>query len=72
MGDDRSGDREKIDVSRRQFFNDVSGSAAVVAVSVASPLAATEAAAAEGKPEKTKARYKESEHVKTYYRTNRY
>jgi hypothetical protein len=43
------------------------GVAAAVAVAPAAPVLASE-----GEDEKRKARYQESEHVKTFYATNRY
>jgi len=57
-------------VDRRALFR-AGGSAAVVA---AASLAtgAEPARAAESDQERKKARYSESEHVKTYYRVNRY
>jgi hypothetical protein len=45
--------------------------AGVAAVS-AGPLASTAAADSENNDEKRKARYKETDHVKTFYRVNRY
>ena len=59
-------------INRRSFFKSLSGASAAAAVAVATPLAATPAHATEDQNERTKARYKESEHVKNYYRTNRY
>ncbi len=38
----------------------------------AAPVAATTAAATESTSERVKARYKESDHVKKFYETNRY
>jgi hypothetical protein len=55
-------------VDRRRFFL-MGGSA--VAVAAAVPLA-SEAEADESQAERVKARYRETEHVKTYYRVNRY
>ena len=57
-------------VDRRRFFL-MGGSAAVAAVAVV-PLASGEAQAEESQAERVKARYKESDHVKTFYRVNRY
>jgi hypothetical protein len=57
------------DPSRRKFFG-VIGGASTAALAV--PLAMTEAEAKESKAEARKARYRETEHVKTFYRTNRY
>ena len=56
-------------VDRRRFF--MMGGSAVAAAAVV-PLASTEAEAEESQAERVKARYKETEHVKNYYRVNRY
>ena len=56
-------------VDRRRFF--MMGGSAVAAVAVV-PLAGTEAEADESQAERVKARYKETDHVKNYYRVNRY
>jgi hypothetical protein len=56
-------------VDRRRFFL-MGGSAAFAAAAVA-PLS-SEAEAEESQAERVKARYKETEHVKNYYRVNRY
>ncbi len=63
---------EKKDVDRRSFFKSLGGASAAAAVAVTAPIAATPAAATENQSERTKARYKETDHVKTFYRTNRY
>jgi hypothetical protein len=56
-------------VDRRRFF--MMGGSAVAAAAVV-PLASTEAVADESQAERVKARYKETDHVKNYYRVNRY
>ncbi|MDO8398146.1 MAG: hypothetical protein Q7T45_10035 [Bradyrhizobium sp.] len=56
-------------VDRRRFF--MMGGSAVAAAAVV-PLAGSEAIADESQSERVKARYKESDHVKNYYRVNRY
>jgi len=56
-------------VDRRRFFL-MGGSA--VAAAAAVPLASSEAEADESQAERVKARYKETDHVKNYYRVNRY
>ena len=56
-------------VDRRRFF--LMGGSAAVAVAAAVPLA-TEAEADESQAERVKARYKETAHVKNFYRVNRY
>jgi hypothetical protein len=58
---------ERANVNRRRFFM-LGGS---VAAAAAVPLAA-EAQGMENDTDKKKARYRETEHVKTFYRVNRY
>ncbi len=62
--------QDKSKLGRRDFLRAV-GAGAGLAMTAAGPLV-TEAAAAESDAEKKKARYKETDHVKTYYRVNRY
>jgi hypothetical protein len=57
-------------MDRRSFFR--AGSGAAVAAATVVATGAEPAAAAESASERTKARYKETEHVKTFYRVNRY
>jgi hypothetical protein len=57
-------------VDRRGFLRSIGGASvagAAVAVGAAPP-----AEAAESEADKTKTRYRETDHVKAYYRTNRY
>jgi hypothetical protein len=61
---------EKSKLGRRDFLRAI-GAGAGLAVTAAAPLA-TEAAATESDAEKKKARYKETDHVKTFYKVNRY
>ena len=56
-------------VDRRRFF--LMGGSAVAAAAVV-PLSSDEAVADESQSERVKARYKESDHVKNFYRVNRY
>lgn len=58
-------------LGRRDFLRAL-GAGAGVAVATAAPLAGEAAADTETADEKRKARYKESDHVKAYYRVNRY
>jgi len=58
-------------LGRRDFLRAL-GAGAGVAVATAAPLAGKAAADTETADEKRKARYKESDHVKAYYRVNRY
>ena len=57
-------------VGRRDFLRAL-GAGATVAVAAA-PLAGEARADSETNDEKRKARYRETEHVKTFYRVNRY
>jgi predicted aconitase len=56
-------------VGRRDFLRALGAGAGAAA---AAPLATVAKADTETNDEKRKARYKETEHVKTYYRVNRY
>ena len=56
-------------MDRRSLF--MMGGSAVAAAAVM-PLASGEAVADESQAERVKARYKETDHVKTFYRVNRY
>jgi len=58
-------------VGRREFLRAL-GAGAGVAATAATPLATGAKADTESSDEKRKARYKETEHVKTFYRVNRY
>lgn len=55
-------------VDRRSFFKALGAGATLAAT----PAMVTPAAAVDPGQEETKARYRESEHVKDFYRTNRY
>jgi hypothetical protein len=61
----------KARVGRRDFLRAL-GAGAGVAVAATGPLATGAAADSESNDEKRKARYRETEHVKTFYRVNRY
>ena len=63
--------RNKTKVARRDFLR-VLGAGAGVAATAAAPLATMAKADTENNDEKRKARYKESDHVKAFYRVNRY
>jgi hypothetical protein len=60
---------EKSGVDRRAFFRAGSGAAIVAAATV---VGSEPAAASETQDERVKARYRESDHVKAFYRVNRY
>ena len=59
----------KAKVARRDFLRVLGAGAAATA---ATPLATEARADSENNDEKRKARYKETDHVKTFYRVNRY
>jgi len=61
--------KPKRTVGRREFLR-VLGAGATAAA--AAPLATQAQADTENNDEKRKARYKETDHVKTFYRVNRY
>jgi hypothetical protein len=58
-------------LGRRDFLRAL-GAGAGAAVATAAPLATGAVADSETNDEKRKARYTESDHVKAYYRVNRY
>ena len=58
-------------LGRREFLRSLSAGATLAAASAA-PLAGDARADSESNPDRRKSRYQESEHVKTFYRVNRY
>jgi hypothetical protein len=58
-------------IGRRAFLRSL-GAGATAAAAGAAPLADVARADTETNDEKRKARYRETEHVKTFYRVNRY
>ncbi len=58
-------------LGRREFLRTL-GAGAGVAAAAAAPLAGEAHADTESNDEKRRSRYKETEHVKTFYRVNRY
>jgi hypothetical protein len=65
-------DEKKTTVGRRDFLRKVGIGAVGAGATVAVPLTGPALADSENNDEKRKARYKESDHVKAYYRVNRY
>jgi hypothetical protein len=61
----------KATVGRREFLRAL-GAGAGIAATAATPLATPAKADTENNDEKRKARYKETDHVKAFYRVNRY
>ena len=64
-------DEQRTTVGRRDFLRKV-GIGTVGAATLATPLITPAQADSETDDEKRKARYKETDHVKAYYRVNRY
>ena len=62
----------KVTVGRRDFLRKVSVGAVGAGATLAAPLVAPAQADSETNDEKRKARYKETDHVKAFYRVNRY
>ena len=59
-------------MDRRNFLRTMGGASTVAVAAAASPIAATEAQAYDPGREETRGRYRESDHVKAFYRTNGY
>jgi len=65
-------DEKKTTVGRRDFLRKVGAGAVGAGATLATPLIASAHADSENNDEKRKARYKETDHVKAFYRVNRY
>jgi hypothetical protein len=65
-------DETKAKVGRRDFLRKVGLGTAGVGATLATPLVGSAQADSENNDEKRKARYRESDDVKTFYRVNRY
>jgi hypothetical protein len=63
---------ERKTTGRRNFLRNVGIGAVGAGATLATPLITPAQADSETDDEKRKARYKETDHVKTYYRVNRY
>jgi hypothetical protein len=63
---------KKATVGRRGFLRTVTIGTAGAGATLATPLVGPAEADSETNDEKRKARYKESDHVKAFYRVNRY
>ena len=59
-------------LDRRSFLRGVGGASTAAVAAVAAPIAATEEQAYDPGQEETRTRYRESDHVKAFYRTNGY
>ena len=65
-------DDKKTTVGRRDFLRKVGIGTVAAGATLATPLVTSAQADSETDQEKRKARYKETDHVKAYYRVNRY
>jgi hypothetical protein len=65
-------DEKKTTVGRRDFLRKVGAGAVGAGATLATPLIPPAQADSENNDEKRKARYKETDHVKAFYRVNRY
>lgn len=65
-------DEKKATVGRRDFLRKVGIGTVGAGATLATPLVGSAEADSENNDEKRKARYKETDHVKAYYRVNRY
>jgi hypothetical protein len=59
-------------MDRRNFLRNLGGASTMAVAAVASPIASTEAEAYDPGSDETKVRYRETDHVKAFYRTNGY
>jgi hypothetical protein len=65
-------DERKTTGGRRDFLRKVGIGAVGAGATLATPMITSAQADSEAEQEKRKARYKETDHVKSYYRVNRY
>jgi hypothetical protein len=63
---------KKATVGRRDFLRNAGLGAIGAGTTLATPLMTSAEADSENNDEKTKARYKETDHVQAFYRVNRY
>ena len=63
---------EKTTVGRRDFLRKVGVGTVGAGATLATPLVGSAQADSETSDEKRKARYKETDHIKAFYRVNRY
>ena len=65
-------DEKKATVDRRDFLRKVGVGTVGAGATLTTPLMTPAQADSESNDEKRKARYRETDHVKNYYRVNRY
>jgi hypothetical protein len=66
------GQDQKDQLGRRQFFRALGGGTVAAAASMASPISVTEAQAYDPGTDETRSRYRLTDEVKAFYRTNGY
>jgi hypothetical protein len=66
------GNEKEAKVGRRDFLRKVGVGTMGAGATLATPLISSAQADSESNDEKRKARYQETDHVKEYYRVNRY
>ena len=64
--------RSDATLNRRHFFRTAAGTSMAAVGAVAFPIGAPEAQAYDPGSEESRSRYRESDHVKAFYRTNGY
>ena len=64
--------RDEKAIDRRKFLRGIGGASTAAAAAVVAPITAEEAQAYDPGREESKGRYRESDHVKAFYRTNGY
>ena len=72
MSDEKDKEGERVTVRRRDFLRKVGVGTMGAGATLTTSLVGSAQADSETNDEKRKARYKESDHVKDYYRVNRY
>ena len=65
-------EKQNSGMDRRKFLRGFGGVSTVAVAAAAAPMAATEAEAYDPGEEETRSRYRETDHVKAFYRTNGY
>jgi len=65
-------DEKQVRAGRRDFLRKVGAGTVGAGATLVTPLISSAQADSESSDEKRKARYQETDHVKTYYRVNRY
>jgi hypothetical protein len=72
MEDDMNNRQDNKGLDRRGFLRSLSGASTAAVAAAASPIAATEAEAYDPGGDETRARYRETDQVKAFYRSNGY